>query len=380
MSIQIREVKSASDLKTFIYLPEKIHQDHTNWVHPLYMDEEKFFNSEKNPAFKSNTTILALAFENEKPIGRIMGIIPLEFNNLHHTKTTRFSYLECYKNQNVFNELLQFIENWAKNFGCNQIIGPMGFSDKEPQGFLTKGFTEPHMMVTNHSFPFMVDFISEKGYRPYVELCQYEVPLNKELPVKYEKFADRVIRQLDIQVLEFKTTKQIKQYIKPIFNLINKTYTDIYGFTKISEEEAEEFANRFLPLLNPKLIKIITNKQNEVIAFVIAMPNINEGIKKAKGRLLPLGWFHIYQSMKKSKRLVLLLGSVRNDMQNKGLDAVLAIKLISSALELDLQEMDSHLIMRENVKMRGIIERIDKNRMYKEYTIFSKFLIGQNVI
>ena len=256
----------------------------------------------------------------------------------------------------------------------------MGFSDKEPQGFLTKGFTEPHMMVTNHSFPFMVDYISEKGYRPYVELCQYEVPLNQELPVKYEKFADRVIRQLDIQVLEFKATKQIKPYIKPIFNLINKTYTDIYGFTKISEEEAEEFANRFLPLLNPKLIKIIINNQNEVIAFVIAMPNINEGIKKAKGRLLPFGWFHIYQSMKKSKRLVLLLGSVRNDMQNKGLDAVLAIKLISSALELGLQEMDSHLIMRENVKMRGIIERIEKNRMYKEYTIFSKFLIGQNVI
>ena len=104
----------------------------------------------------------------------------------------------------------------------------MGFSDKEPQGFLTKGFTEPHMMVTNHSFPFMVDFISEKGYRPYVELCQYEVPLNKELPIKYEKFADRVIRQLDIQVLEFKSTKQIKQYVKPIFNLINKTSRTVY--------------------------------------------------------------------------------------------------------------------------------------------------------
>src|SRR5699024_4099108 len=139
--------------------------------------------------------------------------------------------------------------------------------------------------------------------------------------------------------------------------LINTTYTDIYGFTKVTKAEADEFANRFLPLLNPKLIKMITDQNNQVIAFVVAMPNLGPAIRKAKGRLFPLGWFHILKENRTSKRLVLLLGGVQNEMQHKGLDAVLAVKLISAALNLGFTMMDSHLIMKDNHKMRHEIER-----------------------
>ncbi|MDO4763181.1 MAG: hypothetical protein Q4A00_02220 [Flavobacteriaceae bacterium] len=372
MSIKIKEVVSKSDFKTFIYLPEKIHQNHKNWVHPLYIDEEKFFNKDKNPAFKNNETIMLLAYENQEPVGRIMGIIPTDFNASNQVKTARFSYFECYERKDIFDALLKEVETWAREKGCNQIIGPMGFSDKEPQGFLTSGFEELHMPVTNHTFGYMKNYTLENAYTPYVELCQYEVPLTKDLPQTYEIFVQRVLRNHRIKIQEFTSTKEIKPFVKGVFELINSTYTDIYGFTKVSEEEANEFANRFLPLLNPKLIKILTNDENKVIAFVIAMPNINEGIKKAKGRLFPFGWYHIFQSMRKSKRLVLLLGGVQNEMQNKGLDAILALKLISSALELGFTILDSHLIMKENAKMRGTIERIANYKMYKEYTIFSK--------
>lgn len=380
MSIIIQEVNSAQDLKTFIYLPEKIHKNHKNWIPPLYMDEEKFFDKNKNPAFTHNTTLLCLAYEGDIPVGRIMGIIPEDFNMMHSQKTARFSYFECYENKEIFNALLSYVENWALSKGCNQVIGPMGFSDKEPQGFLTSGFAEKMMMVTNHNYQYMTHFIQANGYHPYVELCQYEVPINKETLAKYDPFANRVLQHQNIKVLEFTSTKQIKTYVKPVFDLINKTYTEIYGFTKVTTEEADEFAKRFLPLLNPKLVKILTDENNQVIAFVIAMPNLNEGIKKAKGKLFPFGWIPILHAFKKSRRLVLLLGAVDPHMQNKGLDAVLAIKLLGSALHLGFKEMDSHLIMRQNLKMRGIIERIDGSEMYKQYAIFSKLIMKNSII
>lgn len=372
MSITIREVKTQKERKTFIYLPEKIHAQHPNWTPPLYADEERFFNPAKNVAFAHNKTIMYLAYEGEKVVGRIMGVIPLEYNELKNVNTARFSYFECYQSAEVFEALLRKVEQWARENGCTQMIGPMGFSDKEPQGFLTKGFEKPHMPVTNHSFEFMSKFMEGNGYQSFVELCQYDVPITKEMAEKYNVFAERVLSQLNVKVLEFTSISQIKPLVKSVFDLINTTYTDIYGFTKITKEEADEFANRFLPLLNPRLIKILMNEKNEVIAFVIAMPNVNEGVKKAKGRLFPLGWFHILRAMKTSKRLVLLLGAVQNEMQNKGLDAVLAVKLLGSAINLGFREMDSHLIMKENVKMRGIIERIEGHKMYKEYTIYSK--------
>lgn len=372
MSITIREVKTKKERNAFIYLPEKIHAQHPNWTPPLYADEERFFNPSKNVAFAHNKTVMYLAYEGEKVVGRIMGVIPLEYNSLKGINTARFSYFECYQSAEVFEALLRKVEQWARENGCTQMIGPMGFSDKEPQGFLTQGFEKPHMPVTNHSFEFMSKFMEGDGYQSFVELCQYDVPITKEMAEKYNVFAERVLSQLNVKVLEFTSTSQIKPLVKSVFDLINTTYTDIYGFTKITKEEADEFANRFLPLLNPRLIKILMNEKNEVVAFVIAMPNVNEGIKKAKGRLFPLGWFHILRAMKTSKRLVLLLGAVQNEMQNKGLDAVLAVKLLSSAINLGFKEMDSHLIMKENVKMRGIIERIEGHKMYKEYTIYSK--------
>lgn len=374
MSVLIRQVRSSQDLKTFIYLPEKIHKDHLNWLPPLYVDEKNFFNVKKNPQFEENETILFLAFRDSKAVGRIMGIIPKEFNSINGVHTARFSYLECYDDEEVFNALLKSVQDWARPFHCTTIIGPMGFSDKEPQGFLTKGFEEKTMMVTNHSFQYMKEYIERAGFSSFVELCQYEVPLSRAILQRYEPITERVMRNLQIKVQEFRNTKEIQPFVQRVFQLINRTYTDIYGFTRVTEQEASEFAKRFIPLLNPKLVKLILDRNENVVAFVIAMPDLSEAIRKAKGRLLPLGWFHILREMRSSQRLVLLLGSVENEMQNKGLDAVLAVKLIKSALDLGFTKMDSHLIMKNNTKMRAEIERLPGFRLYKEYTIYSKEL------
>ncbi len=374
MSITIREVKDKKDLKTFIYLPEKIHKNHKSWVHPLYMDEKKFFDRNENPAFDHNKAILFLAFKDGKAVGRIMGVIPLDFNEMNNVKTARFSYLECYEDKEVFEALLGRVEEWSKENDCNQVIGPMGFSDKEPQGFLTKGFDEKTMLVTTCSFEYMQKFVTQSGYEPYVELCQYDVPLDPSILERYQVFATSLPERLKIKVHNFTSTKQIKPFVQPVFDLINSTYTDIYGFTKTTKEEADEFAERFLPLLNPKLIKIVTNDDNEVIAFVIAMPDLSNAMKKAKGRLFPFGWYHILKASRKSDVLMLLLGSIRNDYQRKGVDGVLAVHLIGAALKLGFKRMDSHLIMRTNKKMRNEIERLKGYEMYKEYAIFSKNL------
>lgn len=374
MSVSIKAVATKEDLKTFIYLPEKIHQNHKNWLHPLYMDDEKFFDREKNSLFKHNETQLFLALEKGKPVGRIMGVIPTDYNSFHGKRDARFSFFECFENKEVFDALLNAVETWAKTKNCTEIIGPMAFSDKEPQGFLTKGFEEKTMLVTNHSFPFMVDFIKEKGYEEFVELVQYDVPITSQVLNRYQNFNDRVAKNLKIKTVEFSSTKSVKPYVKPVFDLINKTYTEIYGFTKLTEEEMTEFAERFLPLLNPHLIKMITDEKGELLAFIIAMADLSEAIKKSKGRILPFGWARILWAMKTSKRLQLLLGAIHPNYQNKGLDAVLATMLFGSALKLGFKTVDSHLIMKDNTKMRGEIEKLEGFNLYKEYCIFRKKL------
>jgi hypothetical protein len=211
-----------------------------------------------------------------------MGVIPTDYNKFHGKNDARFSFFECFENKEVFNALISAVETWAKSKNCTEIIGPMAFSDKEPQGFLTKGFEEKAMLVTNHSFPFMVDFIKENHYEEFVDLVQYDVPITAQILNRYKNFNERVSKNLKIKTVEFTSTKSVKPYVKPVFDLINKTYTEIYGFTKLTEDEMTEFAERFLPLLNPKLIKMITDENGELLAFVIAMADLSEAIKNSR--------------------------------------------------------------------------------------------------
>ncbi len=374
MEIIIKQVDNKASLKEFIFLPEKIHEAHLHWLHPLYIDEKKFFNRSKNPAFRHNPHILLLAYCNNKPAGRIMGIIPAAYNTKNNLNTARFAYFECFENKQVFTELLGAVENWAANLGCTELIGPMGFTDKEPQGFLMKGYNKPTMLVTNCSYPFMQQYIQEAGYTTHVQLCQYEVPITHELAERYKKFAALIQNRLNIRVIEFCSVKEVRPYIKAVFELINKTYQEIYGFTNITDEEMKEFAQRFLPLLNPRLIKLICDASGKVIAFVVAMADFSNGLRKARGRILPIGWLHIWRSAKSSKRLVLLLGAIDPAMQHKGLDAILGTRIFQSAMQLGFKTIDSHIIMKDNYKMRREIERLDGFDMYKEYTIFKKKL------
>jgi len=371
--IKIREIKDKKDLKDFILLPYKIHKDHKEWLPPLISDEWKVFDKEKNHSFSKCDTIMLLAEEDNKLVGRIMGIINHTYNKGHREKNVRFCFAECYKDDKVYASLLQAIEKWGKDKGMTKIIGPLGFSDKDPQGYLIEGFNDPmSVMVTNCSFEYMVDFTVKQGYTKMLDLFQYRTQIPQEIPAFYESVANRVINH-GFKLVEFTKTKDVRPYVKPVFDLINESYKDIYGFAALEDRESKEFSERFLPLLKPEYIKIVLDKDDKLVAFVIAMPDISQGFRKANGKLFPFGFIHILRSFRSANQLNLLLGSVKETIRNSGIDALLAVGLFKSAKKGQLEIMDSHLILEQNTKMRALMERLDST-IYKKYRIFQKEL------
>lgn len=135
MAINLMEVKSKRQLRDFIYLPEKLHRNHENWVHPIYMDEWDYFNPNKNKAFSYSDTVMLLAEKDNHLVGRVMGIINRRYNEVRGENTARFGYLESIEDQDVVHALLSRIEEWAREKGMTRIIGPYGFSDQDPEGF-----------------------------------------------------------------------------------------------------------------------------------------------------------------------------------------------------------------------------------------------------
>ena len=374
MEVVIKPVATKKDLKTFILLPAQIHKGHINWVPPIYMDEWEFFNPKKNRAFEHCDWVLALAWKNGKAVGRIMGLINHSYNLINSENHGRFAFIETWNDTEVYGTLIEFVANWAKEKGMEQLVGPLAFSDKDPQGFLIDGFDEPISLACNCNFSYMVDLTEQQGFIKKHDLVVYKIPVPDELPDFYKRIAERFNKNnTQLKVLEFSSRGKIKPYVRKVFTLLNETFTDIYGFTPFTEKEMDDFANRYLFLINPAFVKLIVNENNEVVSALIAMSDLSKGIQKSKGYLFPFGFLYVFRAGKKSQQLNLMLGAIDPRYQGRGLDVMMGIKLIESAKKAGKTTMDSHLELEYNTKVRAEMEKMG-GKVYKKYRIYQKDL------
>jgi len=370
--IDIIEVKTKKQLRTFIHLPAKIHKGHTNWVPPLYMDEWEFFNPKKNEAFSYSDTILLLAYEQGKCVGRIMGIVNHKYNDEHNENDARFCFIETYDDYGVAETLLTAIEKWALAKNMTNLVGPLGFSDKDPQGLRIEGLDEPTIIATICNYAYMIDFVERFGFTKKVDLLSYKIPVPKTFNDTYKRIYQRTLNNnKGLKLLSFAKRKQLKPYVKPVLKLTNHAFKDIYAFNPLTEKEMDEFANRYLMVIDPGFVKVIENQNKEVVAFILGMPDICEGIQKSKGYVWPVGFIHILRSQKKTKLVNLLLGGIREEYRNKGLDTVLGIEMLMEAQKRGIEYIDSHLILETNVKMLAESEKVG-GVVYKRFRIYQK--------
>jgi hypothetical protein len=370
--IAIKEVTTPAALKQFIYLPKKIYRHYKNWVPPLFADEWAFHDPAKNESLKTSKVIRYLAFRGEEVVGRVMGIIHEKYNAAHQP-VARFYQLDCIEDAEVFNTLISTIEKWAQQHGLNKVIGPYGFSDKDPQGYQVEGFDHLALVATPSHAPYLPDLAAKAGYSKEVDCVSYLFNIPEKMPEVYYKIRDRVLSRGEWTLKEFKSKAQLKPYIIPVFRLVNEAYANIFGFVPMSETEMVKFAAQYLPILDPDFVKIIVNRNDEVVAFVVSMPNMSRGMQKAKGELFPFGFISILLSMRKTRQLDLLLGAVKPGHRGIGLTAVLACSLLATAGKRGLHQIDSHLILEENQVMRAECENLD-GIVHKRYRVFGKVI------
>jgi hypothetical protein len=247
-----------------------------------------------------------------------MGIINHKYNEKHNEQHGRFCFMETYEAKEVAELLLSTIENWAKQKGMLALVGPLAFSDKDPQGMMIEGFDQPLVIATNGNLPYQPKLIEDYGYKKHRDMFVYKINIPDVVPPFYQKIFERKNGTGKVRAIDLHSRKQLRSYIIPVLTLLNETFKDIYAFTPLTHKEMKEFANRYIPILNPRFIKLIVDEYDKVIAFVIAMPDVSRGIKRSKGQLFPLGFLKIINSQKQTKQLNLLLGGIHEDYRNKG--------------------------------------------------------------
>ena len=372
MAVQLSTVTSRRDLRRFIYLPADLHRDHPKWMPPLYMDEWKYYDPKRNRAFAYCDATMVLASRDGRLVGRAMGIVNRRHNEMLRERTARFACLESTDDREVCHALLAHVESWARSQGMTRIVGPFGFNDQDPEGFLVEGFEHEPTIVTYFNFPYLIRLLEAEGYGKEVDYVVYRIPIPAKVPEVYERVAARVASRGHFRALEFTRKSQLKPYIRPILALMNETFVGIYGYSPLDQEEMEGLAKQYLPLLDPRFVKAVA-KDEEVVGFVIGIPNLYEGIVKAKGHLFPFGFVHILRAMKRSRQLDLLLGGIKEAYRGRGVDTLLGATMFKSAIAGGFEVMDSHHELETNVKIRAEMEH-QGGVIYKRYRIFQKAL------
>ncbi|MFZ0930134.1 MAG: hypothetical protein WAN11_16125 [Syntrophobacteraceae bacterium] len=380
MDLEILPVTNRSEMKQFIYLPEKIHSNHHTWVPPLYMQEWQYFNERKNPAFSYCDTALLLARRGKEVAGRIMGIINHRYNDLRGEKTARFAYLETWEEERTVHALLAAVEDWAREKGMTRIVGPYGFSDQDPEGFLIEGFEHRATIVTYCNFEWMVRFVESAGYSKDVDYRTYRVlrpPTSSELHRRLalqEKIIERISRNGNVELIEFQSKKTAAKWAKGVFRLMNECFTarGIYGYSPLDEDEMDALLKQYWSLLDPRFLKVVA-KGGEVVGFLIGIPDMTEGIQQARGRLLPFGFLKILRARNKARQLDALLAGVKEEYRGLGLIGALLGKIVLSAYEAGMEVCDSHHILETNKNMWMELERLG-GQLYKRFRVYQKGL------
>jgi GNAT superfamily N-acetyltransferase len=374
--IIVKEVQTQRELREFIYLPSKIHNDEPDWLPPIYNDEWLLFNKKKNRSYQYTDAVFYLAYKNNKPVGRIMGLVNNRYNAIKNEKHGRFCFMECYNDREIAHALLKQVEEWVVSKGMIKIVGPLGFSDKDPQGFQIEGFEYPFLFTAATNSPYLPEMMEAEGYTKEVDLVNYYIAMPDQLPPLYTKAYERFSRNSGFELIEFSSKKEIKPFIIPVLELMNQTFSEIYGFVPLNDAEKQEFADRYLPIIDPEFIKVVRTK-NQLVGFFIALPDMTAGIIAARGKLFPFGIFKILREMKKTKKLMLMLGGVRKDYRGQGIDILLGMKMLNSARKNKMSLIVSHLILENNTRMRAECERLD-GKIVKRFRIYQKQLKPEN--
>lgn len=336
MAIEIKEIKpTRKEIKKFSMFSTNMYKDNKYYVPDLLMDNLDTFNPAKNPASEFCDSKLFMAYRDGKAVGRVAGIINRVVNEKCNEKNVRFGFIDFVDDEEVSAALMAAVEDWGRSQGMDHIVGPLGFTDMDPEGMLTMGFDKLGTMPTIYNYPYYPEHMERlEGWSKDNDYVEYFLEVPDQIPEKYSKIAQMIEKRYNLHVRKL-TRKDIFKggYGRKLFELVNETYKDLYGFSELTDRQIEQYIKMYLPLADLSLITVIEdgNNDNKMAGMGITIPSLSRALQKCRrGRLFPFGWYHLLRAIKfhKTEGVDLLLMGFLPEYRAKGANALLFADLI----------------------------------------------------
>ena len=378
--ITIKRVESKRDLKRFIELHYDLYAGNPYDVPNLFNDEMKTLSKDKNAAFEFCEAEYFMAYNAENQlVGRVAAIINHRANKRWGRLCVRFGWIDFIDDINVSRALLQAVEDYGRSKGMNEMIGPLGFTDLDPEGMLTWGFDQLGTMPTIYNYSYYPEHIEQLGdFDKDNDYVEFKLMVPDTVPEKYTKISRMIETRYNLHVRKF-TKKDIFEggYGRKIFELINTCFKDLYGYSELSDSQISQYIDMYLPMADLSLITGVEdwNAEKKLVAVGISIPSLSVALQKCRrGRLFPMGWWHILRALKqhKTKGVDLLLLGVLPEYRMKGANALMFSDLIPRYQAYGFEWGESQVEMETNENVQSQWQYLEtilhkRRRCYKKW-------------
>ena len=377
-SVQIKRVETKKDLKAFIEFHYDLYEGDPYDAPNLYSDELNTLSRDKNAAFDFCEAEYFLALKEGKVVGRVAAIINNKANEKWEKKDVRFGWIDFIDDIEVSSALLKAVEDYGKEKGMTSIVGPLGFTDMDPEGMLTWGFDQLGTMATIYNYDYYPKHMEKLGgWEKDNDYVEYRLDVPETAPEKYTKIAEMVEKRYNLHARKL-TKKEIFEggYGKKLFDLINVTYSHLYGFSELTDRQIDQYVKMYFPLADLDLITVIEdgNKDNQLVGLAITIPSLTRALQKCRrGRLFPFGWWHLLRAIKfhKTEVVDLLLIGVLPEYRSKGANALVFADLIPRYVKYGFKWGETHVEMETNESVQSQWGPLDPT-MHKKRRCYRK--------
>ena len=331
MSIEVKQIHEASDMKKFVEFNLKLYKGNPYHVPGLIKDELDTLNPRINPAFQFCEAAYFLAYRDGEIVGRIAGIINHRANDTWNQNNARFGFVDFINDDEVVDALFDAVTKWAKSHKKDMLQGPMGFTDLDHEGMLIEGFDQIGTMATIYNYAYYPRHMERLGFIKDQDWKEFKIMIPDAIPEKHQRISNIVRQKYGLKTVKFKTRKEVEPYAHRIFDTLNKAYSVLYGFSELSKAQIDYYVKQYIPMIHLDFVTLIVREEDDqVVAFAITIPNLSKALQKAKGKMYPFGWFHLAKDLylKGNPVVDLYLVGVIPEYQNKGVNALLFDDLI----------------------------------------------------
>ncbi len=329
-NVCIKSVSTRKDLEEFIKFPITLYAGNGQFVPEMANDVRDSFNPDKNHGLSFTEVQAYIAERDGKVVGRIAGIINSRANKKWNSSVVRFGYIDFIDDLEVSKALLDTVVEWGRERGMTEIQGPLGITDFDKEGMLVEDFDRMGSMIDIYNYPYYPKHMEAHGYSKITDWVQIRVEIPSEVPQRYARVAKLSSEMYGLKVRKVTLQEAYNGEGRRVFDLMNQAYAPLFGYSSFTPNQVDYFLKMYLPVADMELIPLVENDKGELVAAAVTMASMSKALQKSKGKLFPVGWWHMFKALKlKHEDTVnMMLIAVRPDMQGLGVNALIFNDLI----------------------------------------------------